>query len=171
MNAPDLDSDFPLSSDLLFNSDVDLSAYIKWPYRAMSQAEGDRPHYTQAVHQVESGQYGEALSTLNLAVVLHPHDHLAWTLRGAVLVYLNQYEAAIASCDRALMIQPHHSEAWRFRGLALHSLNRYREAYASYDHALGIVRRSPIESLIHWVRQRLNRTNDTPWQTLDGLLG
>lgn len=136
---------------------------------SVSCADGDRHDYEQAMQQVEAGDYGDALTLLNRAVTLHAYDYQAWTLRGVVLVCLSQYEAAIASCDRALMIQPEHSEAWKFRGLALHGLNRYREAYQSYDRALGIQRRSPLESTIHWLRQRFYNTTEPAWYSLDAL--
>ncbi|GEM_PF-7073878 len=130
----------------------------------------DRSGYSQGVQLAESGSYSSALTVLNRAVTLHPHDHLAWTLRGVVLVCLGQYEAAIASCDRALMIQPDHSKAWKFRGMALHGLNRYREAYQSYDRALGVERQSILKVAAHWIRQHLHKPDEAQWHPLDALL-
>ncbi|MGB3491150.1 MAG: tetratricopeptide repeat protein [Elainellaceae cyanobacterium] len=170
MTTPEFEPDSSLSPELVLERSTDPRPDHPLPSHVGSHLAGDRYSYEQGVKLVESGNYKEALAVLNRAVTLHSYDHLAWTLRGGVLVFLGQYDAAIASCDRALMIQPDHSEAWRFRGLALHGLNRYREAYASYDRALGIERRSPIEAIVHWVRQHLNKTDDTLQYPLDALL-
>lgn len=182
MTTPEFGSDpsqlpeqFPETS-VVPESTIESIGLSSYGSSSRSQSLGDRPSsdrqdYEQGERLIESGNYKDALTALNRAVTLHAHDHLAWTLRGVVLVCLGQYDAAIASCDRALMIQPDHSEAWKFRGLALHGLNRYREAYKSYDRALGIERRSPLEATIHWVRQHLCKTDEVRWQPPDALLG
>ena len=94
-----------------------------------------------------SGNYVEALTNLDKAVIVQPQNNAAWVLRSVVLIHLNRYLDALNSCDRALEIDDSDKQAWLFRGAALNHLGRYNECYASYDKSLGVERQTLRQKL------------------------
>ncbi|HBL61623.1 MAG TPA: hypothetical protein DDZ80_25360 [Cyanobacteria bacterium UBA8803] len=107
-----------------------------------------KAYYTQSQILANSGNYQEALATLDRALSIKSDNHQAWIYRGGLFTHLDRYEEALASFEQALTLQPHDQTAALFRGVALHHLGRYKQAYASYNQALGTKRPSRWQKLL-----------------------
>lgn len=82
-----------------------------------------------------SGEYEEALRSIDLLLGVVPGGSLEWSNRGLALSKLGRYEEAITAFDRALDADPELAGAWCSRGSALMELGRYEEALESLDQA------------------------------------
>ncbi len=83
-------------------------------------------------------RFEEALTALDRALEVQPHDAEALVSRGAVLYELKRYDEALASLERALTLRPDHAMAFYNRGAVLHQLERFEEALKSHQRGLAL---------------------------------
>ncbi len=102
-----------------------------------------------------------ALSALQRATELLPHDADAFNNLGVVLTDLGQFNEAVISCRRALELKPDDARAYNNLGNALHYLGQLNDAVVSYRRALEL---KPDYAKAHNnlgnVLQDLGRLND-----------
>jgi tetratricopeptide (TPR) repeat protein len=92
----------------------------------------------QGYYKMNIGQYKEAISTYDSALMIKPGLHEALNNKGIALFNLGRYEEAIVAYNRAVAIKPDLHKALNNKGVALFKLSRYEEAIAAYDAALAI---------------------------------
>jgi tetratricopeptide (TPR) repeat protein len=76
-------------------------------------------HYNQAVDLAMAGNYTEALSEVDLAIVENPNFTLAHSTRGGILNALRRFPEAINASDRAIALDPGEASAWNNKAYAL----------------------------------------------------
>lgn len=81
------------------------------------------------------GNYEEAMTCFDKAILLNQNIDEAWYWRGNVLVKMQRLEEAIASYEQAISIKPDRHEAWYNKANLLSRLQRYEEAILSYEQA------------------------------------
>lgn len=82
-----------------------------------------------------SGNYEEALRSIDSFLDISSGESLDWSNRGLALFKLGRYEEAIKAFDRTLEMDPGFAGAWCSRGSALMELKRYEEALESFEKA------------------------------------
>ena len=87
---------------------------------------------------VELGRPGEALTSLDRALILKPNMVAALYNRGNALMALDRFAEALTSFERAIAVEPTHVDAHYNRGNALRELRRHDEALASYRKAAAL---------------------------------
>ncbi len=117
-------------------------------YTAMMKADRGSPEAASnhGVVLTDLGRPGEALASLDRALILNPDFAPGHYNRGNALFALDRHEEALASFDRTLALEPGHVDAYYNRGNALRELRRHDEALASYRRALTL---APDRADIH----------------------
>ena len=82
---------------------------------------------------------GDANTTVNQALQLHPASVDAWLLKCQVASAAGDDLAALAAVEMALRRAPHRAEGLYWRGAILGDLGRHREALRSIEAALRVV--------------------------------
>ena len=83
--------------------------------------------------EFQSGQFDQALKTIERALVDHSDRAEVWSNRGAVLAAMKEFQEAVISFDRALRLSPSFTGARFNRANALLELRRYGEAAREYE--------------------------------------
>jgi TolB-like protein len=102
---------------------------------------------------VLAGENQTALTAVDGAIELNPHNALAYAVRGVVLAYLNRPDEAIAAAERAIRLSPNDPiifNAYLALCLAHMVAGRYEEALSWADRAWGSNARLPA------LRQKLS---------------
>ncbi|MCG6862970.1 MAG: tetratricopeptide repeat protein [Chromatiaceae bacterium] len=107
--------------------------------------------------QLEAGEIGAAVETLQQAVEADPKSSLAYTRLGGAQVMAQEYGAGLESFKQAIALDAGNANA--FVGMAvayLHS-SRYPLAKAALEEAKRIdpAKREEADKLIAWIEQRL----------------
>jgi CHAT domain-containing protein/lipoprotein NlpI len=124
--------------DWLISKGVKEPELAQWLLRKAGAVLGADEWFNQGNALANSGQYEEAIASLNQAIKIKPDSHEALHDRGVVLSKLGKYEEAIISYDQAVEIKSDLYETWYDRGVVLGILGRYDEAIASYNRAIEI---------------------------------
>ncbi|EAW34211.1 hypothetical protein L8106_08891 [Lyngbya sp. PCC 8106] len=90
----------------------------------------------RAMKLIESGDYQEAISTLNQAVNLNPGQLEAYLNRGVAYSELNSHASAIANYDKAIQLAPNNAEAYYYRGDEYLQAGNAPKALADYNKAI-----------------------------------
>ncbi len=101
---------------------------------------------------VQTAQYGEALTCLDRALEMAPHDLAILNSRAYVLNNLQRYDDAVTTCERALHIDPACIPILVNLGVALAGCHRHQDALASQDRALRI---APTNAIVLNARGRI----------------
>jgi CHAT domain-containing protein/Tfp pilus assembly protein PilF len=124
--------------DWLISKGVKEPELAQWLLRKAGAVLGADEWFNQGNALANSGQYEEAIASLNQAIKIKPDSHEALHDRGVVLSKLGKYEEAIISYNQAVEIKSDLYETWYDRGVVLGILGRYDEAIASYNRAIEI---------------------------------
>jgi tetratricopeptide (TPR) repeat protein len=92
-------------------------------------------HRTHANKLTDSGDYLDALSHLEKAVIDNPKDADVWALKGHVHNCLGKWDDAIRDYTKAIELAPKNSTALFNRARAYAELSRWREALADFRRA------------------------------------
>jgi tetratricopeptide (TPR) repeat protein len=87
---------------------------------------------------IDLGNYTQAITYLDKALAIDPHDVDALNNKGGTLMDLGNYTEAIPYLERALAIDPNYKWALDNKGLTLADLENYTGAITYYDKALAI---------------------------------
>lgn len=100
-------------------------------------------------------RYGDALSSLKIALDLQPNNADFLTNQAVILWYLQRYAEALVSNQKALQINPRSPQIWFNQGRILVSLERNGEALSAYQTGLQqVTSRTPHELVaILWLNQ------------------
>jgi tetratricopeptide (TPR) repeat protein len=85
------------------------------------------------------GEYQEALTRFEQAIVLSPKSGIAYSNKGNVLRELGRFEDAILCYDKAISLMPKYHEAHNNKGNALQELGRFEDAVLCYDKAISLM--------------------------------
>jgi serine/threonine protein kinase len=88
---------------------------------------------SDALRLLEAESYAEALTTINIVLVLDPNLAYAHNVKGLSLYQLKRYTEALTSLDRAVTLNPNDTTVRFGRGLALEKLKRFADALLEYD--------------------------------------
>lgn len=92
----------------------------------------------RAMKMIESGNYQEAISTLNQAVNLNPGQIEAYLNRGVAYSELNSHASAIANYDKAIELAPNNAEAYYYRGDEYLQAGNAPKALPDYNKAIQL---------------------------------
>ena len=84
-------------------------------------------HYTLGRDLTESGNYSDALSAYNQAIILEPAYFEAWNGLADALNRNGQFNNALAASNRSLEINPDYVNGWINRGQILYNIGYYYE--------------------------------------------
>lgn len=123
---------------------------------------GDAAALNRIEKQWEAGQRDVAVPALAEYLTKYPEDHVAWSLRGLILLdsLPADLEAALAALERSIALSPTHPAAYN-AGNALLDLGRYAEALGRFDLSISCFDRYPQA----WVNRgialhQLSRTSE-----------
>ncbi len=87
--------------------------------------------------QFQSGQFGDALTIIDLALGDDPERADLWSNRGASLAAMKRFDEAVVAFDRALRLNPSFAGAQLNRANALLELGQYAKAARDYESVLA----------------------------------
>jgi len=114
----------PQAANLSYNCPLEVTTHEAW--------------YNLGIILIQSGQFEEAIATVDQVLEREPDLYQLWYNRGIALDKAGRHEEAIASYDQAVKLQPDFYPAWYNRGNALVNLKQYEAAKVSYDNALNL---------------------------------
>lgn len=123
-------------------------AWLNWDYAAVwadseslwscaaERSPSARAHYMLSAARLSSGEYRQALRSVDRALELDPEMAQALNARGAILATLGRMPEAAASFERGIAVRPDLWEAHENLGSVLMAQDRADEAMASWRRAL-----------------------------------
>lgn len=118
--------------------------------------------YNRAVDLAYQGDYGQALTEIDRALLENENFTLAWVTKAGILNEMERFEEGLSASDRAIDLDPDNLYAWINRATALNGLGRYEESIAASDRALSI---DPESAEAKQNRQAAEEMMTTPIQT------
>jgi Flp pilus assembly protein TadD len=106
------------------------------------------------------GRFEEALRCFNEALVLDPHDAMAWNNKGVCLAGLGRHDEAIACYNKALEIDPLYTVAWRAKAVTAERLGRIPDAVRAYRQLI-MVASSQDAASIRYLQQHIRELEST----------
>jgi tetratricopeptide (TPR) repeat protein len=94
--------------------------------------------FSQAIAQMQKGNFQTAIAGFTKAIALNTHVAAAYSNRCLAYLQIAQYSAAIKDCMQAQTANPKNIEAYLNRGLAYYRLGLYPQAIADYDQMLRL---------------------------------
>jgi len=94
--------------------------------------------YNRAVDLAYQGDYGQALTEIDQALLENRNFTLAWVTKAGILNSMERFGEGLAASDEALALDPDNLYAWINRATSLNGLGRYEESLAASDKALAL---------------------------------
>jgi tetratricopeptide (TPR) repeat protein len=74
------------------------------------------------------GEYDDALTAIDEAILLDPQDAANWKIRSDLLFQLGKYNDALKSIDKSIELSPNEADYWKKRGTILQKMGpSYKE--------------------------------------------
>lgn len=99
-----------------------------------------RYHYyrKEGFDYLKSGRYGEAVESLNKAIIIDPDDDYLFFCRGRATNEAQEYEKAISDYCKAIELNPNVVYYYGWRGKAYQALNDFEKAISDYSKAIEL---------------------------------
>ena len=89
----------------------------------------------RAIIKYHAGNYGDAITDLDMALKLNPEYRDAWTNRGITNIAMKDYGGAISDFNISLSLDPQSGEVYQYRGTAFFKMNKQIEAEKDFAEA------------------------------------
>lgn len=96
------------------------------------------PHVEVGNSHAKSGNYSQALNSLNVALAKDPNNARAYKLRGHVYFAMQDYDRAFQDLNKVVMLSPSSPNAYADRAIAYSKLNQHGAALMDVEKALAL---------------------------------